>query len=104
MIIYKKTRCFLYISFGSLNKVEYLYSKQINKSMILEGLVVQSFIGEIDCGHFNSDSNTKEYWLTGYCVIYTNGYKTISGGGSASSRDVSWFYILDENNKCIEEY
>ena len=72
--------------------------------MILEGLVIQSFIGEIGYGHFTDNTNMQEYYISGYCVIYTNGYKTVSGGGSASSEDVSWFYVLDENNKIIAEY
>lgn len=68
--------------------------------MILEGLTVQSFIGEIGYGWFTSNTNVQEYYISGFCVIYTNGYKSISGG----DEERNWFCILDENNKIIDEY
>lgn len=72
--------------------------------MILEGLTVQTFVGEVGYGHFNSDINSEVYHISGFCIIYSNGYKSISGGGGCGGEDVAWFYVLDEYNNLITEF
>jgi len=58
----------------------------------------------VDCyfafyGHFGLGN-----YLTGYVMVYENGYKTVHGGGSASSRDLIDLTVLDENNNVLATY
>ena len=42
--------------------------------------------------------------ITGFITNYEDGYKTISGGGGCSGKDVMWFYVIDSTDRVIEEY
>ena len=53
-----------------------------------------------DLGEKGSDA----YWISGYATVYENGYKTVCGGGSASSVDFHSLTLLDENNKIVGTY
>jgi hypothetical protein len=47
---------------------------------------------------------SKEYYITGYVIVYSNGYKTVCGGGSRAGIDFHELTLLDKNNKIVEQY
>ena len=70
----------------------------------LIGLTVTS-IQAIGWGTLSTqEENQKLYYIDGFMTTYSNGWKSVVSGGSASGRDFIELYILDEKNNIVAEY
>jgi|GEM_PF-5061915 len=47
------------------------------------------------------ERDTKNYYIQGFCTVYSNGYKTVMGGGSCSSQDFQEAYLLNKENEIV---
>ena len=94
----------LYKTLNVIDIDKVIVRRVLTPTEVFKVLSSQKFVSVrfVNWGDFcNGNHDDKRYYIRGYCTTFTNGWKTVAGGGGAAGYDSMWIHIFDQDNELI---